>query len=102
MEITLGQHPAVVGAARRAGSIPAATSARSSPIRGFTCTSPRRRASAPAACVVVEDSVPGCTAAGAAGMRCFGYAPDGDGARLAAVGAKPFHAMADLPALIGV
>ncbi len=42
---------------------------------------------APEHCVVVEDSVTGVTAAVAAGMRCYGFAPHGDGAALLAAGA---------------
>jgi HAD superfamily hydrolase (TIGR01509 family) len=38
-------------------------------------------------CLVVEDSVTGVTAAVAAGMRCYGFAPHGDGAALLAAGA---------------
>ena len=56
----------------------------------------------PELCVVVEDSIPGVTAGLAAGMRTFGYA-DGDAAhaaRLAALGAKPLLAVADLPQLL--
>ncbi len=41
----------------------------------------------PADCLVVEDSVTGVTAAVAAGMRCYGFAPHGDGAALLAAGA---------------
>jgi HAD superfamily hydrolase (TIGR01509 family) len=58
---------------------------------------------APAACVVVEDSVPGVTAGLAAGMRTFGY-DGGDrvhGARLAALGAEPLADLRKLPALLG-
>ena len=51
----------------------------------------------PEECVVIEDSVPGATAARAAGMDCLGYAPHHDGTRLAAVGAVPFRSMFDLP-----
>lgn len=51
----------------------------------------------PAQCLVIEDSVPGATAARAAGMDCLGYAPHHDGTRLAAVGAVPFRSMFDLP-----
>jgi HAD superfamily hydrolase (TIGR01509 family) len=57
---------------------------------------------APAACVVVEDSVPGVTAGRAAEMRTFGYA-DGRGAhaaRLAALGAEPLVDLRELPALL--
>jgi HAD superfamily hydrolase (TIGR01509 family) len=56
----------------------------------------------PPACVVVEDSVPGVSAAGAAGMRTFGYA-NGDRAhavRLAALGAEPLVDLRSLPALL--
>jgi beta-phosphoglucomutase-like phosphatase (HAD superfamily) len=38
-------------------------------------------------CLVVEDSVTGVTAAVAAGMRCYGFAPHDDGAALLAAGA---------------
>ena len=41
----------------------------------------------PAECLVVEDSRPGVMAAVAAGMRCIGYAPEGDGFGLGALGA---------------
>lgn len=53
-------------------------------------------------CLVVEDSATGATAASRAGMRCLGYAPEGDGARLAEQGAEVFSAMAMVPALIGL
>jgi HAD superfamily hydrolase (TIGR01509 family) len=55
---------------------------------------------APENCVVIEDSVPGATAASAAGMDCLGYAPHSDGSALRAVGAVPFASMFDLPGLI--
>ena len=42
----------------------------------------------PSACLVVEDSVPGTEAAVAAGMAVLGLAPHGDGADLAALGAR--------------
>ena len=54
---------------------------------------------APAACVVVEDSLPGVTAGLAAAMRTFGYA-NGDAehaARLAALGAEPLGDLRELP-----
>jgi len=54
----------------------------------------------PEECVVIEDSVPGATAAAAAGMPCLGYAPHHDGSRLRAVGAMPFRSMFDLPAYL--
>lgn len=55
----------------------------------------------PADCVVIEDSPSGARAAHAAGIRCFGYAPQGNEA-LAAEGASLFTNMADLPALLGL
>ena len=41
-------------------------------------------------------------AAGAAGMAVLGFAPEGDGADLAAAGARPFRDMAELPGLLGL
>ncbi len=57
---------------------------------------------APRACVVIEDSPLGVTAAKAAGMSVLGFAPEGDGADLAAAGANLFRDMAELPALLGL
>ena len=54
----------------------------------------------PAACLVIEDSLPGAQAAAAAGMRCLGFSPDACGAHLAAAGALPFAAMSALPDLL--
>jgi HAD superfamily hydrolase (TIGR01509 family) len=57
----------------------------------------------PAACVVVEDSLPGIGAARAAGMRTFGYA-GGDPAhatRLGSLGAEPLDDLRELPARLG-
>lgn len=56
----------------------------------------------PADCVVIEDSVAGASAARAAGMACFGYAPHGDHPALAATGARLFSSMHALPALLGL
>lgn len=52
--------------------------------------------------VIIEDSPSGATAAQRAGMRCLGYAENGDGAKLAALGAEVFHDMEDLPALLAL
>jgi HAD superfamily hydrolase (TIGR01509 family) len=57
---------------------------------------------AAAACVVVEDSVPGVKAGRAARMRTFGYA-NGDAAhaaRLADLGAEPLGDLCSLPSLL--
>lgn len=51
--------------------------------------------------VVIEDSGSGALAAKRAGMRCFGYAPDGSDA-LAKHDAHIFRDMADLPGLLGL
>jgi beta-phosphoglucomutase-like phosphatase (HAD superfamily) len=61
---------------------------------------------APARCVVIEDSIPGVTAARAAGMTVFGFVGgghcvDGHGDRLMALGADAvFDDMVDLPRLL--
>ncbi len=47
----------------------------------------------PSACLVVEDSVPGAEAAVAAGMAVLGLAPHGDGADLAALGARVIRSL---------
>ncbi|WP_037313732.1 HAD family hydrolase [Ruegeria halocynthiae] len=52
--------------------------------------------------VVIEDSPSGVTAAIRANMRCLGYAADGDGAQLAALGAEVFSDMAEVPTLLGI
>ena len=57
---------------------------------------------APRACVVIEDSPLGVTAARAAGMSVLGFAPEGEGADLAAAGARLFRDMAELPGLLGL
>lgn len=54
----------------------------------------------PERCVVVEDSHFGVQAGIAAGMRVFGYAPHGSGAKLAEAGAVVFSNMKELPGLV--
>lgn len=53
-----------------------------------------------AACIVIEDSIPGVTAAVAAGMAVLGLDPHGDGAALHAAGARPIRSLAELPAIL--
>jgi len=52
-------------------------------------------------CIVIEDSVPGVTAAVAAGMRVFGYAGRTEPRALRSAGATVFSRMSELAALIG-
>jgi HAD superfamily hydrolase (TIGR01509 family) len=56
----------------------------------------------PAACVVVEDTPSGVTAAVAAGMRVLGYAADSDEQALRAAGAEIVHSLDEAPALLGL
>ena len=101
MQITLGQHPAVM--ARLQGRLFSGQDlGMLKPDPGLYLAVARALNADPAHCVVIEDSVTGCIAARRAGMRCMGYAPHGDGAALAAEGAQVFHAMADLPGLLGL
>jgi HAD superfamily hydrolase (TIGR01509 family) len=58
--------------------------------------------SEPAACVVVEDTPSGVTAAVSAGMRALGYGADSDDAALRRAGADVFEALDELPALLGL
>lgn len=57
---------------------------------------------APRQCVVIEDSPLGVQAAKAAGMRIFGYDPQGSDPRLGREGAEVFADMRALPALLGL
>ena len=54
----------------------------------------------PAACLVIEDSLPGAIAARSAGMACLGLAPHGDGSALAGAGARVFRSMRELPNIV--
>ena len=54
----------------------------------------------PAACIVIEDSIPGATAAIAAGMAVIGLVPHGDGAALRALGATIVRHLSDVPPLL--
>lgn len=55
---------------------------------------------APAACAVVEDSLPGATAGISAGMTVFAYRPDGEADAFKAMGCRVFSDMAELPRLL--
>jgi len=56
----------------------------------------------PAACVVVEDTPSGVTAAVAAGMRALGYGADSDEAALQRAGAEIVGSLDQLPGLLGL
>jgi HAD superfamily hydrolase (TIGR01509 family) len=56
----------------------------------------------PSACVVVEDTPSGVTAAVAAGMRAVGYAADSDERALRDAGAEIIRSLDDLPKLLGL
>jgi HAD superfamily hydrolase (TIGR01509 family) len=97
MQVTLGQHP---GLLERFGGrlFSGQTLGRPKPAPDLYLHVADRLGHPPAACVVVEDSPTGVRAAAAAGMRCFGLAPLGDGRVLAAEGAIVIRALANLPA----
>lgn len=99
MQITLGQHPGMLE--RLHGRLFSGQALGApKPAPDLYLHAARALGQRPEDCVVIEDSPTGARAAAAAGMRCFGYAPHDDGARLAAVGAAPFQDMARLPALL--
>lgn len=101
MQATLGQHPEL--AARFTSNVFAASDvAHPKPAPDLFLHAAAMMGHPPDACVVIEDSPNGARAAKAAGIRCFGYAPEGDGAKLVAEGAQVFRSMDDLPALLGL
>ncbi len=99
MEITLGQHAGLTERFR--GHIYSAHDiGASKPDPALYLHLAAALGVAPQDAVVIEDSATGARAAFAAQIPCFGYAAETDGASLSAVGARPFHAMKDLPALL--
>jgi phosphoglycolate phosphatase len=54
----------------------------------------------PARCIVIEDSIPGITAAVRAGMRVYGYAAFTSGESLQKAGAIPFDNMMELQTIL--
>jgi beta-phosphoglucomutase-like phosphatase (HAD superfamily) len=56
----------------------------------------------PAACVVVEDTPSGVTAALGAGMRAIGYAADSDERALTGAGAEIIDSLSELPVRLGL
>ena len=99
MEITLGHYP---GLRDRFRAILSGQSiANPKPAPDLYLMAAEALDAAPADCVVIEDSATGARAAKAAGIRCFGYAPNGNPA-LAAENARLFTDMHDLPGLLGL
>lgn len=68
------------------------------PDPGLFLIAAERNGARPEACIVIEDSRSGARAAAAAGMACLGYAPEGDGARLADLGATVIRSMGEVAA----
>lgn len=101
MQITLGQHPEVL--ARFKGHLYSGQTLNCpKPEPGLWLHAGAALGFGPAECVVVDDSPTGCLGAKRAGMRCLGLAEHDDGARLAAVGAEPIHALRDVLGKIGL
>lgn len=100
MQATLGQHPAL--AARLEGRVFSREHvAQPKPAPDLYLHAAKALQVAPEFCAVIEDSPNGARAAVAAGMTCFGYAPQGNPA-LAATGATLFDDMSALPRLLGL
>ncbi|MDZ4311426.1 MAG: HAD family phosphatase [Cypionkella sp.] len=97
MQITLGQHGLIP---RFKGLFSGQTLGKPKPAPDLYLHAAAALGVAPNDCIVIEDSPTGARAARAAGMRCMGYAPDGNAA-LAAEGAVLFSDMKDLPKLLG-
>ncbi len=101
MQVTLGQHPGLI--ARFGGRLfSGQTIGAPKPAPDLYLHAARSLGQPPGACAVIEDSPTGARAAAAAGIRCYGFAPHGDGTALAAEGAQVFHRMTDLPGLLGL
>jgi HAD superfamily hydrolase (TIGR01509 family) len=101
MQVTLGQHPGLLD--RLQGRLFSGQALGApKPAPDLYLHAARALGQPPAACVVIEDSPTGARAAAAAGMTCYGFAPHGNGAALAAEGAMVFRFMADLPHLLGL
>ncbi|MCA3447090.1 MAG: HAD family phosphatase [Rhodobacter sp.] len=101
MQVTLGQHPGLLDRFHDR-LFSGQTLGAPKPAPDLYLYAARALGQPPSACAVIEDSPTGVRAASAAGIRCFGYAPHGDGAALAAEGATVFQSMADLPRLLGL
>jgi HAD superfamily hydrolase (TIGR01509 family) len=103
MEITLGQHGLIP---RFRAVLSGQALGRPKPAPDLYLLAALHCGANPAACVVIEDSPSGAEAALAARIPCLGFAPHGPDTpparQLAAMGVPLFHAMPDLPALLGL
>ena len=101
MQVTLGQHPLLMR--RLEGRLfSGQTLGCPKPDPGLFLHAAKFLGIDPAACAVIDDSVPGCQAAMRAGMQGYGFAEHDDGVRLAETGVRVFHKMAEFPGLIGL
>ncbi len=101
MQVTLGQHPEVL--TRFKGRLfSGQTEGSPKPAPDLYLRAAHALGVEAEACAVIEDSPTGARAARAARMRCYGFAPHDDGARLAAEGAVIFRDMHDLPGLLSL
>jgi HAD superfamily hydrolase (TIGR01509 family) len=101
MQVTLGQHPGLLDRFQDR-LFSGQTLGAPKPAPDLYLLAARALGRHPSDCAVFEDSPTGARAAAAAGIPCFGYAPHDDGAALAAEGAMVFHAMAEVPRLLGL
>ena len=101
MQVTLGQHPGLLNRFQDR-LFSGQTLGAPKPAPDLYLLAALALGQHPSDCAVIEDSPTGARAAAAAGIPCFGYAPHDDGAALAAEGAMVFHAMAELPRLLGL
>ena len=101
MQVTLGQHPGLLDRFQDR-LFSGQTLGAPKPAPDLYLHAARALGHPPADCAVIEDSPTGASAAAAAGIPCFGYAPHDDGAALAAEGAILFQSMAALPRLLGL
>lgn len=100
MQVTLGQHAGLI--ARFKGHLYSGQSLGApKPAPDLYLYASRALGVDPSRAVVIEDSPTGARAARNAGIRCLGYAPNGN-PRLAAEGAEIFSDMNRLPDLLGV
>jgi HAD superfamily hydrolase (TIGR01509 family) len=99
MQITLGQHGLI---SRFRGLFSGQSMGKPKPAPDLYLHAAAALNTAPADCIVIEDSPTGAQAAYAAGMRCMGYAPHGNADALRDAGAIIFSDMNDLPRLLGL